>query len=114
MLVRGKTRNRIAYLRPDTAKRMKEYVALCGQVSPDKSGTPLFTTIGFHSGDARLSRRTIRVHTDKYLRAAGLKRLAGQHDRREALLHYPVEDFDGVDGGQVAIYRGVPTKRRRT
>jgi hypothetical protein len=40
---------------------MKEYVALCGQVSPDKSGTPLFTTIGFHSGDARLSRRCIRV-----------------------------------------------------
>jgi site-specific recombinase XerD len=61
LLVRGKTRDRIAYLRPDTAKRMKEYVAFCGQVSPDKSGTPLFTTIGFHAGDARLSRRCIRV-----------------------------------------------------
>jgi site-specific recombinase XerD len=36
LMLRGKTRNRIAYLRPDTAKRMKEYVALCGQVSPDK------------------------------------------------------------------------------
>ena len=74
LLVRGKTRDRIAYLRPDTAKRMKEYVALCGQASPDKSGTPLFTTIGFHSGDARLSRRCIRVHTDKHLRLTGLKR----------------------------------------
>jgi site-specific recombinase XerD len=74
LLVRGKTRDRIAYLRPDTAARMKEYVALRGQVKHDKSGTPLFTTIGFHSGDARLSRRCIRVHTDKYLRESGLKR----------------------------------------
>jgi site-specific recombinase XerD len=74
LLVRGKTRDRIAYLRPDTARRMKEYVALCGQASRDKSGTPLFTAIGFHSGDARLSRRCIRLHTDKFLRATGLKR----------------------------------------
>jgi integrase len=74
LLVRGKTRDRIIYLRPDTAARMKQYLALCGQVSRDKLGTPLFTTIGYHAGDTRLSRRSIRVHTDKYLRAAGLKR----------------------------------------
>ena len=41
LLVRGKTRNRIAYLRPDTAKRMKEYVALCGQVSPEMIWAPM-------------------------------------------------------------------------
>jgi integrase len=64
---------------------MKEYVALCGQVSPDKSGTPLFTTIGFHSGDARLSRRCIRVQTDKHLRLTGLKRPGVSN---HALRHY--------------------------
>ena len=74
LLVRGKTRDRIVYLRPDTAKRMTEYMALYGQVSRDKLGTPLFPTIGYPGGDARLSRRTIRAQTDKYLRAAGLKR----------------------------------------
>ena len=74
LLVRGKTRDRIAYLRPDTARRMKEYVALLGQPSRDKSGAPLFTAIGFQSGDARLSRRCIRLHTDHHLRLAGLKR----------------------------------------
>lgn len=46
LLVRGKTRDRIIYLRPDTAERMKQYVALRG----------------------------IRVQTDKCLEAAGLKR----------------------------------------
>jgi site-specific recombinase XerD len=74
LLVRGKTRDRIIYLRPDTAARMKEYVALRSDVSRDKDGTPLFTTVGYHGGDARLSRRSIRVQTDKCLRATGLKR----------------------------------------
>jgi integrase len=53
---------------------MREYLPLRAEAARDKLGTPLFTTIGYHGGDARLSRRTIRVHTDKYLRAAGLKR----------------------------------------
>ena len=74
LLVRGKTRDRINYLRPDTAARMKQYRALRGQAPRDKLGAPLFTTIGYHAGDTRLSRRSIRLHTDKYLRAAGLKR----------------------------------------
>jgi hypothetical protein len=34
----------------------------------DAVRSPLFITIGFHSGDARLSRRCIRVHTDKHFR----------------------------------------------
>jgi integrase len=74
LLVRGKTRDRIAYLRPDTAQRMKEYLALRGKVKPDEVGTPLFTAVGNHRGGMRISRRHIRMHTDKYLRAAGLKR----------------------------------------
>ena len=74
LLVRGKIRDRICYLRPDTAARMKEYVALRVDVPRDKDGTPLFTTVGYHGGDARLSRRSIRLQTDKHLRRVGLKR----------------------------------------
>jgi site-specific recombinase XerD len=74
LIVRGKTRDRIVYLRPDTAVRMKEYLELRADAAPDKLGTPLFLTVGYHGGNTRLSRRTIRVHTDKYLLAAGLKR----------------------------------------
>jgi integrase len=73
LLVRGKTRDRIAYLRPDMARRLKEYLALRGKVEPDGAGTPLFSAVGNHRGGKRLSRRHIRVQTDKYLRAAGLK-----------------------------------------
>jgi site-specific recombinase XerD len=74
LIVRGKIRDRIVYLRPDTATRIKEYLELRADVAPDKLGTPLFLTIGYHGGEVRLSRRTIRIHTDKYLRIAGLKR----------------------------------------
>ena len=74
LLVRGKTRDRIIYLRPDTAKRMKEYLGVRVEATPDKLGAPLLTSVGYHGGEVRLSRRTIRTHTDKYLRLAGLKR----------------------------------------
>ena len=74
LLVRGKTRDRINYLRPDTAKRMKEYLCLRGKIEPDKAGTPLFTAVGHERGGMRLSRRYIRAQTDKYLRLSGLKR----------------------------------------
>ncbi len=74
LLVRGKTRDRMVYLRPDTAKRMREYLALRDAGSRDKLGTPLFATIGYHGGEARLSRRTIRIYTDRFLEVAGLKR----------------------------------------
>jgi len=72
LLVRGKTRDRIAYLRPDTAKRLKEYLALRGKIAPDEAGTPLFPSVG--RGGRRMSRRCIRLHTDRYLRLADLKR----------------------------------------
>jgi len=74
LLVRGKTRDRMIYLRPDTAKKMKEYVALRGPVVRDPAGTPLFTALSNNAEGGRLSRRNIRSSTDKYLRAAGLKR----------------------------------------
>lgn len=74
LLVRGKTRDRIVYLRPDTARRLKEYMALRGKVEPDAAGTPLFAAAGDRGGGRRLSRRHIRMQTDKYLRLSGLKR----------------------------------------
>ncbi len=74
LLVRGKTRDRIIYLRPDTARRMREYLALPSAGSRDTLGTPLFVTVGYHGGEVRLSRRTIRTYTDKALEVAGLKR----------------------------------------
>jgi integrase len=72
LLVRGKTRDRIAYLRPDTAKRLKEYLALRGEIAADEAGTPLFPSQT--RGGRRMSRRMIRMHTDRYLRLAKLKR----------------------------------------
>ena len=73
LLVRGKTRDRIAYLRPDMGRRLKEYLALRGKAERDGAGTPLFSAAGNHGGK-RLSRRNIRVQTDVNLRKAGLKR----------------------------------------
>ena len=73
LLVRGKTRDRIIYLRPDTARRLKQYLALRGTAKPDEAGTPLFCAVEHRDG-MRLSRRHIRAQTDKYLRLSGLKR----------------------------------------
>ena len=74
LLVRGQTRDRIAYLRRDMGRRLKEYLALRGKVERDGDGTPLFSAVGNRRGGKRLSRRHIRVQTDRYLRATGLKR----------------------------------------
>jgi site-specific recombinase XerD len=72
LLVRGKIRDRIAYLRPDTAARMKEYLGVRGPVPRDASGTPLFSTVAQHPH--RLGRAHIRLCTSQCLRLAGLKR----------------------------------------
>ena len=74
LLVRGKTRDRIAYLRPDTGRRLKEYLALRGKIERDGAGPPLFSAVGNSRGGRRLSRRHIRMQIDGYLRQAGLKR----------------------------------------
>jgi integrase len=72
LIVRGKTRDRVVYLRPDTGARMKEYVTLRGETARDKSGTPLFSTT--RGERHRLTRTRIRAITVRYLRLAGLKR----------------------------------------
>ena len=72
LLVHGKTRDRIAYLRPDVAARMREYVALRGPIPADAGGTPLFISISYQPH--RLSRSFICYRTCHYLRLAGLKR----------------------------------------
>ena len=72
LIVRGKTRDRLVYLRPDTGARVKEYLTLRGEVARDRDGTPLFSTT---SGECRrLTRTRIRAITVRYLRLAGLKR----------------------------------------
>ncbi|MGQ9636032.1 MAG: tyrosine-type recombinase/integrase [Bryobacteraceae bacterium] len=73
LLVRGKTRDRLVYLRPDTAERLRAYLALREGVTADQAGTPLFAALG-NRARGRLSRRHIRQATDNYLTAAGLKR----------------------------------------
>ena len=74
LLVRGKTRDRLAYLRPDIAARLKEYLSLCGEIPRDEAGTPVFIALARSGGGNRLSCRGVRVHTDQYLREVGLKR----------------------------------------
>ena len=54
LLVRGKKRDRIAYLRPDMAGRLKEYLALRGSVERDWAGTPLFSAVGNRRGGKRV------------------------------------------------------------
>jgi site-specific recombinase XerD len=72
LIVRGKTRDRLVYLRPDTGARIREYMTLGGEVARDKDGTPLFSTID--NPRHRLTRTRIRAITVRYLRLAGLKR----------------------------------------
>jgi len=74
LLVRGKTRDRLVYLRPDTARWLKAYLEVRGQVPADSSGTPVFAALGNRAGRGRIGRRHIRQITDHYLRLAGLKR----------------------------------------
>jgi integrase len=55
LLVRGKTRDRLVYLRPDAAVRLEQYLALRGPIEPDETGTPLFTVMGNHGRGLRLA-----------------------------------------------------------
>jgi site-specific recombinase XerD len=74
LLVRGKTRDRLAHLRPDVANALAAYLAVRGPVAADARGTPLFTAVGNFAGGQRLGRRGLRKTVDGYLRAAGAKR----------------------------------------
>ena len=72
LTVRGKTRDRLVYLRPDTGARLKEYMRLGDEVAKDKRGRPLFSTAEIPRH--RLTRTRIRAIIVRYLRLAGLKR----------------------------------------
>jgi len=72
LLVRGKTKDRIAYMRPDMAASVREYLTLRGPIPRDGEGTPVFSTIGHHPH--RLGRPHVRLCTAQCLRLAGLKR----------------------------------------
>jgi integrase/recombinase XerD len=74
LLVRGMTRDRIAHLRPDMGRRLKEYLPPRGKVARDGAGTPLFSSVGDSRVGERLSRRHIRVQIDEHLRITGLRR----------------------------------------
>jgi site-specific recombinase XerD len=74
LLVRGKVRDRLTYLRPDTAQTLARYLALRGEVARDELGTPLFVAVDRGFKGHRLSRRHVRSTTDTYLAQAGLKR----------------------------------------
>src|ERR1039458_2665837 len=52
-------------------RRLKEYLALSGEVERDQAGTPLFCACKARGGK-RLSRRHIRVQIDGHLLEAGL------------------------------------------
>lgn len=74
LLVRGKGRDRLSYLRPDVAEVLAEYLRQRGPVTTDETGTPLLAAVGNRAGGTRLSRRGIRKVVDEYLDAADLKR----------------------------------------
>ena len=68
LLVRGKTKDRIAYLRPDMAASVREYLTLRGPIRRDTGGTPLFSTVGHRPH--RLGRPHVRSCTAQCLRLA--------------------------------------------
>lgn len=74
LLVHGKGRDRLVYLRPDVLDALKEYLLLRSKVEPDGQGLPLFASVGNFAGGKRISRRGIRKMVDFYLLKAGLKK----------------------------------------
>jgi site-specific recombinase XerD len=74
LLVHGKGRDRLVYLRPDVLDALNEYLSLRSRVEPDGRGLPLFASVGNFAGGKRISRRGIRKVVDFYLLKAGLKK----------------------------------------
>jgi site-specific recombinase XerD len=74
LLVHGKGRDRLVYLRPDVLDVLDEYISLRSNVEPDSHGVPLFASVGNYAGGKRISRRGIRKVVDFYLLNAGLKK----------------------------------------
>jgi site-specific recombinase XerD len=74
LLVHGKGRDRLVYLRPDVLDALNEYLSLRSTVEPDGRGLPLFASVGNFAAGNRISRRGIRKVVDFYLLKAGLKK----------------------------------------
>jgi site-specific recombinase XerD len=74
LLVHGKGRDRLVYLRPDVVDALNEYLSLRSNIEPDDGGLPLFASVGNFAGGKRISRRGIRKVVDFYLLKAGLKK----------------------------------------
>jgi len=74
LLVHGKNRDRVVYLRPDVVEALTSYLKARGLVATDSEGIPLFAAVGNHAGGRRISRRGLRKVVDAYLRKAELKR----------------------------------------
>ncbi len=74
LLVRGKGRDRLAYLRPDVAEAIDTYLQARAKVLSDEQGTPLLTSTGNRAGGRRLSRRGVRRIIDFYLTQIDAKR----------------------------------------
>jgi site-specific recombinase XerD len=74
LLVRGKGRDRLIYLRQDVAQALQAYLEHRGPVPPDALGLPLITAVGNRAGGRRLGRRGVRKVVDSHLRRLELKR----------------------------------------
>ena len=74
LLVHGKGRDRLLWLRQDVAAELEAFVKMRCGASADRRGTPLFAAASNRAGGSRLSRRGIRKIVDGYLKACGLKR----------------------------------------
>ena len=74
LLVHGKGRDRLVYLRPDVVEALDEYLSLRSKIKLDSEGLPLFASVGNFAGGKRISRRGIRKVVDFYLLKAGLKK----------------------------------------
>ena len=74
LLVHGKGRDRLLWLRQDVAGELEAFVKLRCEASADWLGTALFAAASNRAAGSRLSRRGIRKIVDGYLKACGLKR----------------------------------------
>jgi site-specific recombinase XerD len=74
LLVHGKGRDRLVYLRLDVLDALNEYLSLRIKVEADGLGLPLFASVGNFASGRRISRRGIRKVVDFYLLKAGLKK----------------------------------------
>lgn len=100
LIVRGKSQDRLIYLRPDVQETLRRYLEVRKAGEKDSEGLPLVSAVGNRSGGKRMSRRGIRGVVDEYLRKAEVKRagLSGHGLRHTAatLAYRYSRDIRGV------------------